>query len=143
MWEYEYVNTLGNGGQDIFRFRTGPKPVGLFDTHVTSTGTRGLILDYYFEGVFGGTGVDIEGYPMNHHDPKPAPFTLVQRGEIPLGGTLIASRQVGDVIEAGTFHVPLILREQRDYHIDITNLHNQSADITITIAASVTLTSLD
>lgn len=139
MWEWEYVATLGNGATDTVAFTVGPFATGLFASKFSTTGTRGALVDFFASGSLG-AGTPIQGFPLNHHVQKPSPLTNIESGGIVLfPGTQIGTRILGETIEAGDFVEPVIVAPNAFYYIEITNLHNQSADITITLAMSALL----
>lgn len=136
-WQWQYVATLATGATDIISFTTLEEQVSWDSALVTSTGDRGLIVDTYVGGTLSGDGVAIQGYPMNHDVTRPAPISDVQSGAIVLfGGTIIERRTVGDALTAGNDSGAPIFRPNTVYYWEITNLHNQSADVSMRFSLS-------
>lgn len=134
VWEYEYTGSLAAAGTDVIAFLTANAPVGVMAVHASTSGARGIALDFYGASTVGG-GIAVPGFPLNHHISKPSPVESVESGNVVLdGGAQIASRLLGDTLVGGDFVPFSVLAPSTQYHVEIENLHNQTAEVTLVMA---------
>lgn len=136
-WQWQYVANFGASAFNIISFTTLEEQVSWDSMLVSTTGDRGLSLDMYVGGTLSGEGAAVQGFPHNHDVTRAAPITNVQSGGIVLlGGTLIAQRILGDAIQGGNDSGSPILRPSTVYYWEVTNLHNQAADVSLLFSMS-------
>lgn len=139
LYSYTYTNTLGAGGADVLRLVTADKPVALFAMRLHTDGSRGALFEYYAGGdVTGGT--PIFESPVNHDQTAPHPFDVANDGAT----VDVPGAKIGELLVDGSGHSAVlgqsdlprnILAANQDYHMVVTNLDNQSAEIRIDIEA--------
>ena len=133
LWGYSYTNTMAASETDVLHFGIGDKPIALFQAIFSTTGTRGASLEFYVGGTVAG-GTDVQGFPLNHHTPKAAPVTFIRdEAVVTVPGTLIGTTILGEQLSArGGVPIPLnIFAPQTEYYVEMTNLHNQAAEVTL------------
>jgi hypothetical protein len=135
-WEHVIGLTLGNGGVDTFEFLVGPLPWMLYSAQVTTTGSRGVLLESFIGGdVIQGLPVP-EQYPMNHDRFEANPLARFSfPAIINTPGTKIGESLLGESARGTSQLAALsaIYSAGTQYYYTMTNTDTQSADIDVEI----------
>jgi hypothetical protein len=133
-WDYSFPDTMAAGADVDVTMRTATRAVSLIGGAFTTTGTRGATIDFYVGGDIQ-LPTPIQGFPANHERPKDAPFAEYGLdGFLATPGTLMARLSI-DTPGRTPFDIGLLLRPSTLYYMTLTNIDNQSADISLDIRA--------
>jgi len=140
-WVYSATNSLASGGVDTTRFITGDLPVAFFRAYLATDGTRGALFELYVGGDIQ-FGQPVQGYPLNHENAQPEPFSLIEDSSfVTTPGTKIGEASIGDGVLEGVVGSAgpalWVFAPNQQYYINVTNLHQQTAalDLELTVGA--------
>lgn len=138
LYSWDFSRNLNAGGSEWYSLSTGHKPAVITSLAITTTGTRGVRVDFYLGGDIT-LGTPRTGLHNNLETQKPPPWVLEEAGFIDVPGALSWTATIGEQLSGQTGsadHPSLILNSNSFSYFIITNLHNQAADITFEIVGA-------
>lgn len=133
-WDHQLSAPVAAGASELLRMETGERAVTLFTLVVTTDGTRGVEFTMYIGGQID-LSAPLPGFPMNHERSRASPWAdISDNGFLAVPGTEIISVRI-DSAGRTVFNPDWILAPNQLYYAEITNLHNQAAQIEVEIIA--------